>query len=90
MDKIKFFNLLIKDPSGKVIKTAKLNYDTAMIENLKFEAAYRLNIPYDKFELYWNDEILSPESELLKNVVINGEKLPVSQFNVNNVIMIRF
>jgi hypothetical protein len=56
------------------------------IETLKIDVAYRSNINYNIFELHWNNEMLVPETMLLKNVEIKGDKLPVNQFNINNVI----
>ena len=83
-----FFTLLVKLPNGKVIQTSKIPFNSN-IEKLKFEIAYRSNIPYDKISLYWNDEMLYPESLFLNEVEIKGEKLPVNKFNVNNLIFLK-
>jgi len=83
-----YYNLLIKLPSNEVIQTSKLDFKTATVQTLKFDVAYRSNIPYNRLELYWNDNLLTPESLLLNEVIINGEKLPVNKFNINNLILL--
>ena len=81
-----FYTLLIKLPKGNVIKSYKMNFNTATVETLKLDVAYLSNIPYHKFELYWNNEALYPEKMLLKDIEIASEKLPVNQYNINNLI----
>ena len=41
---------------------------SSKIETLKIDASYRSNIVYDKISLYWNDELLYPESLFLNEV----------------------
>ena len=91
MDSLKkyFYTLLVKLPNGKVIQSQKMNVLYSNIETLKLDIAYRCNIPYDKISLYWNDEMLYPESLFLSQIEIKGEKLPVNQFNVNNLIFLK-
>ena len=91
MDLLKkyFYTLLVKLPNGKVIQSQKINVLYYNIETLNHDIAYRSNIPYDKISLYWNDEMLYPESLFLSQVEIKGEKLPVNQFNVNNLIFLK-
>ena len=84
-----FYTLLIKLPNGKVIQTSKMNATYSNIESLKIDAAYRSDIPYSRISLYWNDELLYPESLFLNQVEIKGEKLPVNLFNVNNLIFLK-
>lgn len=84
--KKEFFTLLVKLPNGKVIQTSKIPAILSTIETLKVDTAYRSNINYNTFELMWNDELLVPEKMLLKDVEIKGEKLPINQFNINNLI----
>jgi hypothetical protein len=84
-----FYTLLVKLPNGKVIQTSKMSTAYSNIESLKIDAAYRSNIPYDKISLYWNDELLYPESLFLSEVEVKGEKLPVNKFNVNNLIFLQ-
>jgi hypothetical protein len=84
-----FYTLLVKLPNGKVIQTSKMNSLSSKIETLKFDIAYRCNITYDKISLYWNEELLYPESLFLSQVDVKGEKLPVNQFNVNNLIFLQ-
>ena len=84
-----FYTLLVKLPNGKVIQTSKMNANYSNIENLKIDTAYRSDIPYSKISLYWNDELLYPESLFLSQVEVKGEKLPVNQFNVNNLIFLK-
>jgi hypothetical protein len=83
-----FYNLLVKLPNGKVIQINKMNVNISTIETLKLNIAYLSNIPYHKFELYWNDESLYPEKLFLKDIEIKGEKLPINNFNVNNLIFV--
>jgi acetone carboxylase gamma subunit len=61
------------------------NFDST-IETLKIDISYRSNINYNIFELQWNNEILVPEKMFLKDIEIRGEKLPMNQFNINNLI----
>ena len=91
MDSLKkyFYTLLVKLPNGKVIQSQKMNVLYSTIETLKLDIAYRSNIPYDKISLYWNDEMLYPESLFLSQVEVKGEKLPINQFNVNNLIFLQ-
>jgi hypothetical protein len=84
-----FFTLLVKLPNGKVIQTSKMSALSSKIETLKIDASYRSNIVYDKISLYWNDELLYPESLFLNEVEIKGEKLPINQFNINNLIFLK-
>lgn len=84
-----FYTLLVKLPNGKVIQTSKMSSIYSNIESLKIDAAYRSNIPYDKISLYWNDEMLYPESLFLSQVEAKREKLPVNKFNVNNLIFLK-
>jgi hypothetical protein len=91
MDSLKkdFYTLLVKLPNGKVIQSQKMNILYSTIETLKLDIAYRSNIPYDKISLYWNDELLYPESLFLSQVEVKGEKFPINQFNVNNLILLK-
>jgi hypothetical protein len=41
------------------------------------------------FDLYWNEELLTPESLPLDKIEVNREKLPVNQWNVNNLIFMQ-
>ena len=82
----KFYILLVKLPDGRVIKTHKMNVNTSTIESLKLQVAYMSNIPYNNFELHWNNEPLYPDNMLLKDIIVYGEKLPVNKSNVNNLI----
>jgi hypothetical protein len=89
INKVDYFNLLVKLHSGKTIQINNLNYDTATIELLKMNIAYHCKTPVDHFEIYWNNETLGLDSEYLKDVKISGERLPINQFNVNNVIIMK-
>jgi hypothetical protein len=83
-----FFILLVKLPNGKVIKTNKMDILTTDIEMLKLQVSFISNIPYNSFELLWEKQILSPDRLLLKDIDINGSKLPINQANVNNLIFL--
>jgi hypothetical protein len=91
MDSLKkdFYTLLVKLPNGKVIQTSKMSANYSNIESLKIDAAYRSNIPYSRISLYWNDELLYPESLFLHEFEAKGEKFPINQFNVNNLIFLK-
>ena len=79
--------LLVKLCDGK---TLPINIkETANIESLKLLIAYQSNIPMHHFDLYWNDELLTPESLLLNQIEVNREKLPLNQWNVNNLIFMQ-
>ena len=83
-----YMKLLVKLSNGKTIQINSIkNNDT--IEVLKMHTAYNSNIPMHQFELYWNDTLLSPDSLLLEEIEVKGEKLPLHQYNVNNVIIMR-
>lgn len=84
-----FYTLLVKLPNGKIIQTSKMSAIYSNIESLKIDAAYRSNIPYSIISLYWNDELLYPESLFLNQVEIKREKLPINHFNVNNLIFLQ-
>ena len=78
---------MVKLFNGKTIKIDNIDkFNDKNVELLKMLVAYQSNISIDKFELRWNNQILSPDSLLLKDVEANREKLPETQFNVNNLI----
>jgi len=83
------FNLLVRLHTGKTIQIINLNYETATVELLKMNIAYKSKIPSDHFEIYWNNQIIGLDSEFLKDIKICGERLPINQFNVNNIIIMK-
>ena len=80
--------LLVKLSNGKTIQINSIKNNNT-IELLKMYTAHQSNIPMHQFELYWNDTLLSPDNLLLEEIEVNGEKLPLNQYNVNNVIIMR-
>jgi DNA-binding transcriptional regulator WhiA len=79
------------DANGSVsndITNVKCRYISKSENMCKFISNFS-NIPYDKISLYWNDELLYPESLFLSQVEVKGEKLPINQFNVNNLIFLQ-
>ena len=88
-NKLQRFNLLVKLHNGNTIQINNLNYQTATVELLKMNIAYRYKTPADRFEIYWNNEILGLDSTLLKDIIICGQRLPVNKYNVNNVIIMK-
>jgi hypothetical protein len=87
--KVQRFNLLVKLQTGNTVQINNLNYETATVDLLKMNIAYRYKTPVDRFEIYWNNQILGLDSEFLKDIEICGEKLPINKFNVNNVIIMK-
>jgi len=79
--------LLVKLSNGNTIPVVIKSSDT--IETLKLYIAFYSNIPKDHFELMWNDEFLIPESLELCEIDVNGEKLPLNQWNINNLIFVK-
>jgi len=80
--------LLVKLSNGKTIQINNIS-SKSTVELLKMHVAHKSNTPMHQFELCWNDFLFSPDSLLLEEINVDNEKLPLDQYNVNNVIFMR-